>query len=407
VSPSTIIPPSTPPPPLHANVKRMGWVSALTDVSSEMLYAVTPIFVTEVLKAPVRALGWIEGLAEGTASILKGVSGWHSDRIRRRKRFILAGYSLSAISKPLIAVAGGWPLVLVARFLDRFGKGIRTAPRDALIADSTAPEIRGRAFGLHRAMDTGGALIGVAITLGLLYLLMSAQPPAQAYRSLYWIAFLPAAAGVLLIPYLREISPASPLPKAAPKPLNLQFGRRYYLTLSLFAVTSIGLSSDAFLLLRTREAGWSTPAMIGAYLCYNAAYALLSYPVGKRADRVRKESLLGLGMLVYSAVYLGFALLPSPWLVWPLFALYGLYAALTDGVSKALISNLVGREIRATALGFFHMVTGVAAVVASVLAGWLWEAVSVAAPFYLGSALALIGGLGFLLWRPVRDHMSG
>lgn len=387
---------------LSKNVFRLGWVSGLTDVSSEMLYAITPIFLTEVLKASVATVGWIEGIAEGTASVLKGMSGWYSDRIRKRKPFVFAGYSLSALAKPLIAMAGGWPLVLIARFFDRFGKGIRTSPRDALIAASSAGHERGRAFGLHRAMDTFGALVGVAISLGLLMILRATQTDASALRMLYWIAFIPAVLGVLVITRVEEVavpSPSAPVPRS----VDLRFGKRFYGVLGLFGIMSLGLSSDAFLLLRTKEAGWSTEAMIGAYLCYNASYAVLSYPLGKRSDRMRKEILLGIGLLVYALVYFGFAVLPSLWLIWPLFLLYGLYSALTDGVSKALISNVVVQERLASAMGLFHMVTGLLTVVASVVAGWLWVHVSVAAPFYLGAVLAAIGGIGFLVWKPAKE----
>jgi MFS family permease len=391
-----------PAPGLFKNVIRLGWVSGLTDVSSEMLYAVTPLFLTQVLKASMSTLGLIEGLAEGTASVLKGLSGWHSDRLRRRKAYVLAGYSLSALAKPLIALAVGWPAVLFARVMDRFGKGVRTTARDALIADSTPPEMHGRAFGLHRAMDTGGALVGVAISLLLLWLLKTREPEASAFRLLYWLAFLPALAGVLLIFWVREIKPQ---PAAHPRrALDLHFGARFYAVLALFSVFTLGLSSDAFLLLRAKQVGWSAEAVIGAYLCYNASYALLSYPVGRIADRMRKETLLACGLLVYAFVYFGFAVLPSPWLVWPLFLIYGVYIALTEGVSKALISNLVPSASRGTALGLFYMVTGLLAVLASVAAGWLWDHVSIAAPFYLGAAMALLGALGFFIWGRVNEE---
>lgn len=385
-------------PNLFRNVVRLGWVSALTDVSSEMLYAITPLFLTGVLGASASILGLIEGIAEGTASVLKGVSGWHSDRIRKRRIFVFGGYSLSAISKPLIALAAGWPLVLLARFLDRFGKGVRTTARDALIADSCPPEMRGRAFGLHRAMDTAGALLGVAISLALLMMLKTSQPEGEAMRLLYWIAFLPALIGVLLILWVREVKPKF-TDSSASKRVNLNFGKRYYTMLVLFALFTLGCSSDVFLLLRARGAGWSAEAVIGAYLLFNASYSLLSYPFGKLADRWPKERLLGLGFLVYALVYFGFAAMPNPLLVWPLFLVYGVYIALTEGVSKALISNLVPSEVRGTALGLFYMVTGLLAVAASVIAGILWDRISPAAPFYFGATLSLLAAVGFLFGR--------
>jgi MFS family permease len=380
------------------NVIRLGWVSLLTDVSSEMLYAVTPLFLTQILGASKSILGLIEGIAEGTASVLKGISGWHSDRIRKRKVFILGGYSLSALSKPLIALAAGWPLVLIGRFFDRFGKGLRTTARDALIADSTPPEKRGRAFGLHRAMDTAGALVGVAISLVLLLMLRSHETENAAFRQLYWIAFLPAIVGVGLIFWVREIRPDAPPKNAARKAVDLRYSKRFYVVLILFSIFALGNSSDAFLLLRANDAGLAPEAVIAAYLCYNASYSLLSYPLGKRSDKSSKETMLGIGLLIFAFVYLGFAVLPAVWMIWPLLVVYGIYIAFTEGISKALISNLVGAEARGTALGLFYMVTGLLAVVASVAAGILWDRISSAAPFYLGAATAFIAGVGFLVW---------
>lgn len=392
-------PDSAMPRGLFRNVVRLGWVSMLTDVSSEMLYAITPLFITQVLGASVGVVGLIEGVAEGTASVLKGISGWHSDRIRKRKVYVLAGYSLSAIAKPLIALAMGWPLVLIARFLDRFGKGVRTTARDALIADSTQPEERGKAFGLHRAMDTAGALVGVAVSLGLLLILKGHESEPSAFRQLYWLAFIPAIVGVMVIFSVQEIRPESRSGPSTKRSLNLRFGSQYYVTLGLFALFTIGNSSDVFLLLRASNAGWATAAVIAAYLCYNASYSLLSYPIGKKADRMPKGQLLGYGLLVFALVYAGFAWLPSAWMIWPLFVVYGIYIALTEGVSKALIANLVASEVRGTALGLFYMVTGLLAVLASVLAGYLWDHVSHSAPFYFGAAIALMAGVGFLVWQ--------
>jgi MFS family permease len=388
-------------PNLFQNVIRLGWVSALTDVSSEMLYAVTPLFLTIVLGATPSIVGLIEGIAEGTASVLKGISGWHSDKIRKRKIFIIAGYSLSALAKPLTAFAAGWPLVLLARFFDRFGKGVRTTARDALIADSAGPAERGRAFGLHRAMDTAGAIVGVTISLILLMMLRTQDNEGSTYRLLYWLAFIPAVIGVLFIFSVREVMPKQP-PKAVSKPKGLHYGKEYYGVLGLFAVFTLGNSSDVFLLLRAKNAGLSAEAVIAAYLCYNGTYSLLSYPLGKFSDRISKQLLLAFGLLIFALVYVGFAFLPAVWMIWPLFLIYGIYIALTEGVSKALIANLVGSEVRGTALGVFYMVTGLLTVLASVIAGILWDRVSVAAPFLFGAGLAFLAAIGFFLWQVVH-----
>jgi MFS family permease len=381
------------------NVIRLGWVSFLTDVSSEMLYAITPLFLTTILGASMSILGLIEGIAEGTASVLKGVSGWHSDRIRKRKIFIFGGYGLSALAKPLLALAMGWPAVLFARFIDRFGKGLRTTARDALIADSIGPERRGWAFGLHRAMDTLGAFVGVSLSLLLLYMLSNQGSQESAFRLLYWIAFIPGVLGVMMILWVKEIPPRKKEQTRrtqTQQAVSLRFGKRYYSILTVFSVFALANSSDTFLLLRAKNLGFSVVAVILVYLCYNASYSLLSYPIGKLADRIPKERLLWIGFLVYAAVYLGFAVCGANWLVWLLFAFYGVYIALTEGVSKALISNLVGSEVRGTALGLFNMVTGVLALLASVIAGLLWDSISPSAPFYFGAALAVVAAVGFL-----------
>ncbi len=379
------------------NVKQLGWVSLLNDISSEMLYAVTPLLITQVLGASAGIVGLIEGIAEGTASILKGAIGWYSDRISRRKRFVVVGYILSAIAKPLIAIAFAWPMVMFARFVDRVGKGVRTTARDALIADSSPPELRGKAFGLHRAMDTAGALIGVAVSLTLVMFFFNPGIQSVQLRLLYWLAFIPAAVGIGLMAFVRDIPLARPALSGPKPPLNLKFGSRYYSALALYGLATLGFSSDAFLILRATDVGFSTVAVIAAYLLFNLSYAALAYPLGRWSDRTPKELLLALGLFVYAIVYFGFALLPAAWLVWPLFLLYGLFAALTDGVSKAMISNLVPADSRGTALGLFYLVTGLLAVLASVLAGWMWDAISAAAPFYLGAGLAFVAGVGMMV----------
>lgn len=379
--------------PLSPDVKRLGFVSFFTDVSSEMLYAITPLFLTMVLGASASIVGVIEGLAEGTASILKGASGWYSDRIHNRKRFILVGYGLSALSKPLIALAAAWPLVLFARLLDRFGKGVRGSARDALIGDLTPEEMRGRAFGLHRALDTAGALTGVTLSLILLHSFGDSNQ--QTLRNLYWIAFVPALVGVLLIFLVRE-----PVREFAASfrshATRTALGNRYWAIVVIAAIGHLGFSSDAFLILKSSHAGLTTTQVLLAYLCYNLCYTLAAYPIGAHADRIPKEKLLATGLAIYAVVYLGFALMTNKWMAFPLFIIYGLFAALTDGVFRALIANVVDQSVRATAIGVFSMITGVVALCASLFAGWLWDAVSPAAPFYVAAFFGALGCVGFL-----------
>jgi len=389
---------------LAPQVTRLGWVSFLTDVSSEMLYAITPIFLTTILGASASIVGLIEGIAEATASILKGASGWYSDRIRKRKVFMLAGYGLAAIAKPLIAIAGSWFFVLLARILDRFGKGIRGSARDALIADVTPPELRGRAFGLHRAMDTAGALLGVAISLFILQTYGDSGKLAILLRNLYWIAFIPALLGVLVIFLVREPRHENELKPSEVRSAPL--GKAYWSIVLIASVGFLGFSSDAFLILKARDGGLSLVQVLLGYLLFNACSAAFAFPIGKLADRISKERLIALGLLIYGIVYFGFARAESQFAYLALFVLYGIYAALTDGVFKALIVNVVAPESKATAVGVFSMVTGLLALIASLVAGWMWDNFSSDAPFYLGAACAICAALGFLLLSLRRPHVQ-
>lgn len=362
-----------------------------------MLYAITPIFLTSVLGASAGVVGLIEGIAEATASILKGLSGWYSDRVRNRKMFILAGYSLSALAKPLIAIAGSWVFVLFARFIDRFGKGIRGSSRDALIADVTPNELRGRAFGLHRAMDTAGALLGVAISLFLIETLGQTGKQQIFLRNLYWLAFIPAVIGVFFIFFVREPQQDSGSSRKRITLRGANLGKRYWTIVAVAGIGFLGLSSDAFLILKAKDIGLSLSQILIGYIAFNAVYSLTAYPIGKISDKIRMEFLLSVGLFIYAVVYFGFASAETRTTVFALFIFYGLYSALTDGVVRALIANVVGPDVKATALGLFSMITGLLALVASLLAGWLWDNVSSDAPFYLGGIFTLISALGFLI----------
>ncbi|MCC6730511.1 MAG: MFS transporter [Chthonomonadales bacterium] len=376
-----------PPKGLSPTVRALGVVSLLTDVSSEMVYPVNPIFLTQVLGAAPAAVGIIEGVAESTASLLKLVSGWLSDRAGRRKPLTMAGYGLGAISKPLIAVSGAWWHVLAARFLDRTGKGLRSAPRDALIAESCRPEERGRAFGFHRGMDTAGAVGGPL--LGYAFLLLN---PGRL-RWLYLLAFVPGVLSVAVLSrWVRER--ATPLDhQAAPPPVALPSWRSlsptYRRYLAVLAIFSIGNSSDAFLLLRAEDMGVATLHLLLLYALFNVVEASLSYPVGVLSDRIGRKPLLVAGFGVFAAVYLGFALASATWTVWLLFPLYGLYYTLTGGVQRALAADLSHPERRATEIGAYHMLIGLAALPASILAGWLYG-IARPLPFIVGAGAAAL-----------------
>jgi MFS family permease len=390
----------SPLPGVSRNVFILGLVSLWTDASSEMIYPLVPLFLTRVLGAPVAMVGVIEGLAEATASVLKGISGWLSDRIGRRRPLVLAGYGLAAVAKPLLALATGWPLVLGARVLDRFGKGIRNSPRDALIADSSRESERGRAFGFHRATDQIGAVIGPLLALPLL---------AAFHQNLRWLfvaAFVPAALGVAILTAVRETG-RGPSPIAAGPPrFRLRGAEPAFLRfLAIMLLFTVGNSSDMFLILRAQQLGIGTGAVLLLFAVYNAVYAAASYPAGSLSDRVGRRRVITAGLALFAAVYAGFGLAGGPRWVWVLFAVYGLYQGLTDGTSRALVVDLVSPEHRATALGVYAMATGLAALPASVIAGLLWQNVGPAAPFFYGAAMAALACAGFAIMpvpRPIR-----
>ncbi|MBI3977647.1 MAG: MFS transporter [Chloroflexi bacterium] len=381
---------------LPRNVWLLGVVSLLTDVSSEMVYPILPLFLTVTLGAPAAVVGLIEGIAESTASLLKVGSGWYSDRIARRRGLVWVGYGLSALAKPLLALAGAWPVVLLARFVDRTGKGIRTSPRDALIADSTPDTQRGLAFGLHRALDTTGAIVGPLLALAVLGL------AGADYRLVFLLALVPAALGFVTIALVREPprQVASRRGEQGPSLFQLSPGFRAFLLVSV--VFALGNSSDAFLILRAQNLGLTPALVILAYVVFNAAYALASLPAGHRSDVHGRRNVVAAGFLVFAGVYGGFALATGPAAIWLLFAFYGLYMGLTDGVGKAYVVDLVQSHQRGTALGLYYTATGLAALVASLVAGVLWDLVGPFAPFALGATTALAAAALLLAADPLR-----
>ncbi len=386
---------------LGGNVLVAGLVSFFTDISSEMIVPVLPLFLAVTLRAPVAAVGLIEGIAESTASILRVFSGWLSDRAGRRKPLVVAGYTLSNLTKPLLAVAGTWPHVLAIRFVDRLGKGVRTAPRDALIADSVVAERRGLAFGFHRAMDTAGAAVGPLLAFAVLAL------AAENYRAVFWTAAVPGAVAILASAlFLRDVG----RPAAPARPPRLSFaglGRPFaYFTLAA-TIFALGNSSDAFLILRARNLGLSPAAIPLVYFAFNMVYALLSTPAGALSDRMGRRRMLVVGYAVFAVVYFGFALLRAPaarWAVPALFLVYGAYYALTEGAQRALVVDLVPAPLRATALGTFATATGLALLPASLIAGRLWDSLGASAPFFYGGTTATAALLLLLAFRDRPPH---
>jgi MFS family permease len=389
------VPAEAPSGKLPRNVFLLGGVSFFTDISSEMLYPLVPVFLTAVLGAPMAVLGVIEGLAESVANILKIFSGWWSDRLGKRKPFVIGGYGLSAFSKPALALAAGWPFVLAMRLADRTGKGLRTSSRDALIADYTHPSQRGRAYGLHRAMDSFGAVLG---PLAALYFMSRLGDRPEAYRTVFLWAFLPAALGVLLLFVVRE-KPFTPRYQRPAFAWSI-FGRNFRVFVLVNLVFALGNSSDVFLILRAKDLFASTAnamvTVILAYVLYNLTYSLGSLPAGVLADRIGARRVFSMGLLLFAVVYLGFAWNHNPNLVWVLFAVYGLYTAFTDGVGKAYASKLVRDEFRATGLGVYHMSNGLANFAASAAAGLLWQRFGFRAAFLYGAVMAVAAAVLFL-----------
>jgi len=375
----------SPVPGISRNVFVLGVVSFAADISSEMLYPVLPIFLTATLGAPVSLVGVIEGIAEGTAGTSKVGAGWLSDRMPQRRPLVMAGYALSALGKLLLALSFVWPQALLARFADRLGKGTRTAPRDALIADSSIAGAQGRAFGFHRAMDTTGAVIGPLLGLALI-----ASLGEHRLRLVFIIAIVPALLSVVLVRLAREHVRTAHRETSARARLDLSGApARYWLFLGISLLFAFGNSSDAFLLLRARDLGMGLTAVILAYVAYNASYAALSYPAGVVADRIGARPVVAGGYAVFGLVYLGFALTDGTNAVWPLFVAYGVTMGLTEGVGRAFIAELAPADRRGAFLGLYHTAIGLTAVVASVLAGVLWDQVGPATPFALGAATGL------------------
>lgn len=385
--------PSTPRRPLPRDVRSLGLVSLFNDASSEMIFPLLPAFVTGVLRAGPAFLGLLEGLAESLSALLKLLAGRLSDRLGRRKPLVLAGYTLASGARPWMALAAAPWHVLAVRLADRVGKGLRSAPRDALLAAVAPPEERGRAFGFHRAMDHAGAMLGPLLAAGVLAL-------TGDLRLTFALAAVPAILAVLVLALgVREPAAAPRDDTAAPgAPPPLGAPVRSYL--AVLTVFTLGNSSDAFLLLRAQEAGLSLAALPLLWSWHHAVKAATSTHGGALSDRVGRRRTILLGWGVYALTYAGFALVAEAWHVWALFGVYGLFHALTEGAEKALLADLAPAAARGTAFGAYHALTGAALLPASLVTGWLWQAFGATAALGLGAALAGVAALGLLLLVP-------
>lgn len=358
----------------------IGLVSLCNDISSEMAYPLLPLFIKSLPGTTVVSLGLIEGIAEGTASIISGLSGWIADRFQRRKGLAQLGYLLTAIAKPVIALSGGVPTLILGRFLDRFGKGVRSAPKDTLLANVTTEETRGRIFGFERMMDSAGAVLGPALALLLVYYFRFSLP------TVFLLAALPAFLAFLGISSVPDVQAATHTRRFTMQGLS----SRFWLFLAINAIFNLGNSSNAFLLLKASEVGLGLSATLAVYMLYNAVYSLGSYPAGAISDRLGRKKVLLVGYAIFALVYCGFALVGSKLGILPLFIAYGIYPALTDGVGKALAVDTTTAESRATAIGLFATCDGLTKMFASYVGGWLWAHVNSAATFYYGAIMAAI-----------------
>ena len=382
---------------LPRNVWAVGLTSFFMDVSSEMIINIVPLFLANVLGVQTSIIGLIEGVAEATASILKLFSGWLSDKIGGRKWLTVLGYGLSAITKPLFYFAGSWEAIAGVRWIDRVGKGIRTAPRDALVADSVTKETRGIAFGLHKAMDSAGAVIGLGIAAGAVWLAQANNIDLSraTFQTIVLISIVPSFLAVFaLVVGAKDV--ASKNQAKLPKFSLRNMGKPFTIYLIIVGIFTLGNSSDAFLVLRAQNLGVSVIGILLMLMVFKLVYSLVSTPAGSLSDRVGRHQLIIWGWLTYAVIYLGFALVNQAWQVWLLYVAYGLYYGLGLGSANAIVADLVPENLRGTAFGTYNAVIGLLAFPASLIAGLLWqgagswEGFGPAAPFWFGGSLALI-----------------
>lgn len=409
------VPPPLPEPDnsstrLPRNVWAVSLTSFFMDISSEMVINVLPLFLANVLGSSTAIIGLIEGVAEATSSLLKLFSGWLSDRLQARKWLAVTGYALSAITKPFFYFANSWALVAGVRWVDRVGKGIRTAPRDALVADSVSEKQRGRAFGFQRAADTAGAMLGMLIALGVVWAVQSnaATLQQETFQRLVLISLIPAVLAVLVLAIGAKDVKASGQTKM-PRFALRALGRPFVVFMLIAGIFDLGNSSDAFLVLRAQERGMSVIGILGMLVVFNLVYTLTSAPAGSLSDRIGRRRLIIGGWLVYALIYLGFGLAQNAVQVWVLYVFYGLYYGLAYGTSKAMVADLVSESVRGTAYGSYNAMLGILDLPASLIAGLLWQGAGAwsgfgaAAPFLFGALMAFIAALLMAFWMPKYD----
>ncbi|MDX8482000.1 MFS transporter [Mesorhizobium sp. VK24D] len=387
---------------ISRNTVLLALASLFADISTEMLYPVLPIFLTQTLHASGGVVGLIDGIAQATQNIVQGLSGWLSDRLQKRKSIALAGYLLAAVAKPLTGAATIWPVVLGARFVERLGTGFRSAPRDALIASSVAECHRGKAFGLEGIGDNFGAFLGPLLAVLLLTALQ------VDIRWIFYLAFVPGLLAFLMVALVRE----QPLAVAAKATIDVnlrRFPRAYWTYLLVIALFGVGNSSNAFLILQTQDIGASLETTVLIYAGFNLVAALISYPAGSLADRFGRKGVLLASFIIFLIAYSGFAAIRNIYLIGLLFAFYGLYQGIFRSVGKAFASDFVPQPLRASSIGWYSSTVGLLELVASLVAGQLWDHVSHEAVFIYGAIFAVVGCVGLLAlipWQTDRDRAS-
>lgn len=381
---------------IPSGVWALGFVSLLMDISSEMIHSLLPMFMVGTLGASALTVGLIEGIAESTALIVKIFSGALSDYLGKRKGLALLGYTMGALSKPLFAIAPTTGVVLGARFIDRIGKGMRGAPRDALVADITPPELRGAAFGLRQSLDTVGAFVGPLLAVGLMLAWN------DDFRSVFWIALIPGLLSVLVLLFgVQEPKPEQHTQRRNPitRANLVRMGTRYWWVVTIGASFTLARFSEAFLVLRAEQAGIAIALVPLVMVAMNIVYAASAYPFGKLSDRIGHQQLLVAGIFVLIAADVLLAMTPNHWTLFAGIALWGIHMGITQGLLAAMVASSAPADLRGTAFGFFNLVTGIAMLVASVIAGLLWDRFGASWTFVAGAAFSVLTLLALLAGR--------
>jgi MFS family permease len=396
---------------LHPNVFFLGLTSFFNDISSEMIFTLLPLFLTNILGVSTVIVGLIGGISGSADALVRIMSGWFSDKIGHRKAFAVAGYALSAVVKPFMYIAASWGVVTGIRFIDRVGKGVRNAPRDALLTESVSASERGKAFGIHRAMDTAGAVLGLAVVAAIIWVVQKHDQFLElpTFRWIVIIGAIPGFIGTLVVLSLVRESRMerkkvedgkTAVRSAAP------FSKRFKIYMAILAVFTLGNTSDFFVILRAQNLGNSLILVALALVMFNLIYSSVSTPAGMLSDKLGRRRLIMLGWVIYAAVYLGFAVANASWQVWFLFAAYGAYYAVTEGVSRAFVADLVPVDRKGTAFGWYYGVLSIFLLPASLIAGYLWSAVSPASSFYFGAAMSFVAAIGMLIFMKEENRAT-